>query len=56
MCSLCVDRNTKQKLIDTPSLNIEIQPQRMDVNAEGQLVIDWNEKEQSHQSIFEPEW
>ncbi|KAI9552810.1 hypothetical protein GHT06_020690 [Daphnia sinensis] len=55
-CSQCVDKSTKQKLIDTPSLDVNIRPERLNVNKDGQLVVEWVEKGQSHSSIYEPEW
>ncbi|RXG62471.1 Gamma-butyrobetaine dioxygenase, partial [Armadillidium vulgare] len=36
-CSKCIDANTKQKLVDTPSIDVNLKPKSLIINSEGQL-------------------
>ncbi|XP_076058751.1 gamma-butyrobetaine dioxygenase-like isoform X2 [Oratosquilla oratoria] len=56
-CPKCVDPSTKQKLVDTPSINVNIRPRSLCINEEGHLQVSWPEEGgREHHSVFEPEW
>lgn len=47
---------TKQKLLDTPSIDVNIRPQSLNVNSNGQLVVDWIENGQLHETVYDANW
>ncbi|KAF2358772.1 protein of unknown function DUF971 [Trinorchestia longiramus] len=54
-CPKCMDSSTKQKLLDTPALDVNIRPKTVSINEEGWLQIVWNDKEE-HKTVFDPKW
>jgi len=50
-CPQCVDPATQQKLLDTPSLDVNIRPESVAVES-GSLRIEWPD----HVSTYTPEW
>lgn len=54
-CDKCVEPNTRQKLLDTPLLDVNITPKLKQVNEHGQLVIVWSD-DTEHVSVFDPHW
>lgn len=55
-CSQCYHHATKQKLIDSPSIDVNIQPQSLTINAEGKLVMEWPEGHGTHLTVYDPDW
>ncbi|XP_042878598.1 gamma-butyrobetaine dioxygenase-like isoform X1 [Penaeus japonicus] len=56
-CPKCIDSSTKQKLVDTPNLDVNLKPLSLTINAEGMLQISWAEADgQEHISIYDPAW
>uniref|UniRef100_A0A6A7FM21 Gamma-butyrobetaine dioxygenase-like n=1 Tax=Hirondellea gigas TaxID=1518452 RepID=A0A6A7FM21_9CRUS len=54
-CEICRDVGTKQKLLDTPALDVNIRPKSVAISEAGNLKIVWDEPDQ-HESFFEPKW
>nr|CAD7460450.1 unnamed protein product [Timema tahoe] len=55
-CSLCVHEETRQKLLDTPSLDVGAKPKSLNVTDQGNLVIRWLENGNDHISNFDSSW
>ncbi|CAG2053397.1 unnamed protein product [Timema podura] len=55
-CSLCVHEETRQKLLDTPSLDVGVKPKSLNVTDQGNLVIRWLENGNDHISNFDSSW
>ncbi|KAK7072111.1 hypothetical protein SK128_005471 [Halocaridina rubra] len=56
-CSKCVDAGTKQKLVDSPALDLYVKPLSLTINANGALEIAWKEEGGDiHTSKYNPEW
>lgn len=55
-CPKCVDQSTKQKLVDTPLLDVNVRPESLFINSKGQLEIMWSEESGSHKSEYDPHW
>lgn len=55
-CPLCVHEETRQKLLDTPSLDVGIKPKSLTVTDSGNLVISWQENGQDHISTYDYSW
>lgn len=54
-CPACRHPVTKQKLLDTPSLPLDIKPTSLQVNpSTGNIEITWSHE--NHSSVFEPNW
>jgi len=54
-CSKCMDPSTKQKLLDTTALDLNVKPKQMSVDDSGCLNVVW-EGADEHQSKYEPAW
>ncbi|KAK4316303.1 hypothetical protein Pmani_012523 [Petrolisthes manimaculis] len=55
-CSKCVDPSTKQKLVDTPALDVNIKPLSLTISENGMLEITWSEDGDIHKSEYDPVW
>ncbi|XP_013786586.1 uncharacterized protein LOC106470568 [Limulus polyphemus] len=55
-CHSCIDSNSKQKLVDTAELDINISPTSFRVTENGQLELVWKENGDIHKSVYEPDW
>lgn len=60
-CPSCVHPETKQKLLDTPSLNVNLRPKSLTVTDDGQLLIEWpngdgGKAASKHRSVYDPYW
>ncbi|KAK8748261.1 hypothetical protein OTU49_016393 [Cherax quadricarinatus] len=55
-CPKCVDPSTKQKLVDSPSLDLNIKPLSLTMNDAGKLEIIWSEEDEAHKSEYDPVW
>ncbi|KAG7170366.1 Gamma-butyrobetaine dioxygenase-like 3 [Homarus americanus] len=55
-CATCVDPTTKQKLVDSPVLNLNIKPRSLTINNAGKLEITWSEEGELHKSEYDPAW
>ncbi|GLH11188.1 MIP04111p [Gryllus bimaculatus] len=55
-CSVCVHEETRQKMLDSPSLDVAIKPKSLTVTNNGNLVITWHENGQDHVSTFDSSW
>lgn len=56
-CSNCVDSSTKQKLVDSPTLDVNVKPLSLTINTEGKLEITWREENGAiHTSEYDPAW
>ncbi|XP_043244182.1 gamma-butyrobetaine dioxygenase-like [Amphibalanus amphitrite] len=56
-CPLCVDVDTRQKLLDTPALDPKIKPKALQINDRGDLVITWQSHGgEEHVSTFTNDW
>jgi len=55
-CSQCYHSGTKQKLIDSPTIDVNIHPTSLNVDGEGNLVLDWSEHDGTHQTVHNPDW
>jgi len=55
-CPKCVDQATQQKLLDSPSIDVNIRPERLNVSSDGHLLIEWTEKGQTHKSLYDADW
>ncbi|XP_046394006.1 gamma-butyrobetaine dioxygenase-like [Ischnura elegans] len=55
-CSQCISPETRQKLVDTPSLDVNTKPKSFYVNEKGQLIVTWMENEDEHISTFDSSW
>ena len=49
-------QSTKQKLLDTPAIDVNIRPERVNINSDGQLIIDWIENGQVHETVHDANW
>ncbi|KAG1673058.1 Gamma-butyrobetaine dioxygenase [Nymphon striatum] len=54
-CSKCIEPSTKQKIMDSPSLDVNIVPKVKQVNENGQLDIIWADDE-GHHSVYDSHW
>lgn len=52
-CSQCVYRVTREQLFEIVDAPLELHPQRTRIDAQGQLLIDWQD---GHHSRFHPGW
>ncbi|CAG0886700.1 unnamed protein product, partial [Darwinula stevensoni] len=52
-CGSCLHPETRQKLLDTGSLDVNIRPSAMQVNEEGRLEVLWPD---GHRSVFDASW
>ena len=48
-----MDTSTKQKLVDTPILDVNLKPKILDVNRSGELEITWDD---NHVTKYDAEW
>ncbi|KAG0713455.1 Gamma-butyrobetaine dioxygenase [Chionoecetes opilio] len=55
-CPLCIDSSTKQRLVDPTLLDLNVKPESLIINSEGQLEITWAEKNGSHKSLYDSQW
>ncbi|MCL4116511.1 UNVERIFIED_CONTAM: hypothetical protein GTU68_031706, partial [Idotea baltica] len=55
-CEKCIEQTTKQKIFDTPSLDVNVRPKSLVVNPEGQLEVQWADVEGVHLSKFDSSW
>ncbi|XP_062507732.1 gamma-butyrobetaine dioxygenase-like [Corticium candelabrum] len=59
-CSLCVDRKSKQKLLDTPAIPLNLMPEVFEINQEdNSLNVTWPASQQSgerHFSQYDSNW
>ncbi|XP_045103370.1 gamma-butyrobetaine dioxygenase-like isoform X3 [Portunus trituberculatus] len=55
-CPSCIDISTKQKLVDTTALDLNVKPESLIINSEGHLEIVWSDKSGSHKSEYGAEW
>lgn len=55
-CSQCVHESTRQKLLDTPAIDVNIKPERVNINSDGQLIVDWLENGQVHETVYDANW
>ncbi|XP_076335387.1 gamma-butyrobetaine dioxygenase-like [Tachypleus tridentatus] len=58
LCPKCVHPETRQKLIDVTSLDINIQPSKFYIKGADKLEIEWPPlgKEKKHTSVFSADW
>ncbi|XP_013778762.1 uncharacterized protein LOC106463290 [Limulus polyphemus] len=58
LCSKCVHPETRQKLVDVTSLDINIQPSKFYIKGADKLEIEWPSfgKEKKHTSVFSADW
>lgn len=52
-CSSCIDFQSKQKILDTVSLDLHIKPKAYNLTENGKLKIEWSDE---HKSLYEAEW
>jgi gamma-butyrobetaine dioxygenase len=52
-CNACLHPETKQKLLDTPELPLEIAPKSLSVDSSGSLRIVWDHE--NHTSVYSPQ-
>lgn len=55
-CPKCIHPDSKQKLVDTAALDVNVKPQHMEITADGCLDIAWNETGGQHTSLYDPLW
>ncbi|XP_064114241.1 gamma-butyrobetaine dioxygenase-like isoform X1 [Macrobrachium nipponense] len=56
-CSQCIDASTKQKLVDSPTLDVHVKPLSLTINQLGRLEINWREVTgEIHTSEYDPAW
>ncbi|XP_042896174.1 gamma-butyrobetaine dioxygenase [Parasteatoda tepidariorum] len=55
-CSKCVHPDSKQKMLDTVSLDINIKPKSYHLTEKGMLKIIWPDTEGDHVSLYDPTW
>jgi len=55
-CPSCVDVNTRQKLLDTPSIDAKIKPKALQIDEDNNLVITWTSAQGEHVSKFDHSW
>ncbi|XP_037072112.1 gamma-butyrobetaine dioxygenase-like [Pollicipes pollicipes] len=55
-CPSCVDVDTRQKLLDTPSIDSKIKPKALQIDENNQLVITWSSRDGEHVSHFDNSW
>ncbi|XP_022242920.1 trimethyllysine dioxygenase, mitochondrial-like, partial [Limulus polyphemus] len=55
-CSSCIHPDSKQKLVDTAELDVNISPKSFQVNEDGQLEVTWKENQKEHVSVYESHW
>ena len=48
--------STRQKLLDTPAIDVNIKPERVNINSDGQLIVDWLENGQVHETVYDANW
>ena len=48
---------TKQKLLDTPSIDINIQPHSLTIDENGRMIVEWKEKnDEIHRTVYNSDW
>ncbi|KAG8198191.1 hypothetical protein JTE90_015289 [Oedothorax gibbosus] len=52
-CHACIDSGSKQKIVDTVSLDLHIKPKSYNLTENGKLQIVWPDE---HISVYEAEW
>lgn len=56
-CPICVDPSTKQKVLDSPTLDVHVKPLSLTINNAGKMEIMWRETSgEIHTSQYDPAW